>query len=162
MIAGRILFHMVGPLSLLTFGRASFAHGIPPSINRANYDVIMPSLEDITIVCESSNSQRCSAEIFISLCGLSEVLGDILPLVFDLNISARKNLARQIRKLDVDLDDWEEHLPEWLQASLGKPLKPIISGSSNLQLSLLAVRLLLRRIRLHVSSAVTLNNTYTY
>jgi hypothetical protein len=101
--------------------------------------------------CASSNSQLRSIEIFISLCSLSEILGDILPLIYDLDMSTHKNLAKKMRRLDVDLDNWEDGLPEWLQSSHGKPLSPVVSGSSNLQLSLLAVRLLLHRIRLHVT-----------
>lgn len=102
-------------------------------------------------VCGLSDKLRSSAEIFISLCSLSEVLGDILPLVYDLRTERRSGLAKQLKKLDVDFENWEEGLPKWLQGSLDKPLTPIISGCSNVQLGALSVKLLLHRIRLHVS-----------
>jgi hypothetical protein len=136
---------------ILTISRASFAHGVPPSIFEAHYDVALPSMADIISVCGSSDKLRSSAEIFICLCSLSEVLGDILPLVYDLRTKRGASLAKQLRKLDVDLDNWEQGLPEWLQGSLNKPLTPIISGCSNFQLGALSVKLLLHRIRLHVS-----------
>lgn len=142
---------------ILTIHRASFAHGVPPSIVKANYDVALPCMEDIMLVCGSSDKQRSSVEIFISLCGLSEVLGDILPLVYDLHVGRGSNLAKQLKCLDVYLDNWEDSLPQWLQGSLNKPLTPVIPGCSNFQLSALSVKLLLHRIRLHVSCFGILN-----
>lgn len=120
---------------------------MPPCILRANYDVPLPSLEDIVPSCSSESH---SAENFISLCSLSEILGDILPLVYDISTNPQNNIGKKLRQLDVDLDKWEEVLPEWLRDSLATPIKPIIAGSSNLQLAALAIKLLICRIRLRV------------
>lgn len=151
MIAGMLPVLREG-ISLLKIDRASFALGVPPNITRANYDVLLPSLDDLKLVYASSELGFQSAEIFICLCSLSEVLGDILPLIYDLsNMNPQKNIDKQLRRLEVDLDNWEDSLPWWLQQSHRKPLKPVISGSSGLQLNYLVVRLLIRRIRLHVS-----------
>jgi hypothetical protein len=137
------------------FSRASFAHGVPPNINKTNYNVPLPTLDDLKSTGLSSTCQLRSAETFISLCSLSEVLGDILPLVYDLQMNPQKDTAKRLRKLEVDLDHWEEDLPEWLHLADRRPLKPVVSGSSSLQLGFLAVRLLIRRIKLHVSSLIS-------
>jgi hypothetical protein len=130
--------------------RASFAHGVPPSITRTNYDVPLPTLDDVKST-GLSPPQYPSVEVFIALCRLSEILGDVLPLIYDLQINPQKNTVKGLRKAEVDLDQWEDELPEWLDIADRKPLLPIVSGSSSLQLGFLAVRLLISRIRLHVS-----------
>jgi hypothetical protein len=129
--------------------RAGFAHGVPPNITRTNYDTPFPTLDDFK---ETGllRRQYKSAEVFIALCRLSEILGDVLPFIYDLQMNPQKNTAKGLRKAEVDLDQWEDALPEWLDVASKKPLKPAVSGSSSLQLGFLAVKLLIRRIRLHV------------
>ena len=118
---------------------------------RVNYDVPLPSMDSLKYFCGKSTVHLQSAEIFISLCSLSQILGHILPLVYDISIDKQKHMTEQLRQLEVDLGNWEDSLPEWLQLGQRLPLKPIISGSSNLQLCFLEVKLLIRRIKLHVS-----------
>ena len=65
-------------------------------------------------------------------------------------MNPQKNTAKGLRKAEVDLDQWEDGLPEWFDVAIRKPLKPAVSGSSSLQLGFFAVKLLIRRIRLHV------------
>lgn len=130
--------------------RASFAHGVPPSITRTNYDVPLPVLDDVKST-GLSPSQYQSAEVFIALSSLSEILGDVLPLIYDLQINPQKNTVKRLRKAEVDLDVWENDLPEWLHIAERKPLLPVVSGCSSLQLGFLAVKVLIQRIRLHVS-----------
>ena len=147
MIAGEFLPGLSVACSLAW--RASFAHGVPPNITRTNYDVPLPTLDDLKATGLSCQHYQ-SAEVFIALCRLSEILGDILPLIYDLQINPQKNTARALRKSEVDLDQWEEELPNCLNIADNKPLFPVVSGSSSLQLGFLAVKLLIRRIRLHV------------
>lgn len=98
------------------------------------------------------SARQCkSAEVFIALCRLSEILGDVLPLIYDLQINPHKNTAKALRKSEVDLDQWGDEISDCLDIAERKPLVPVISGSSSLQLGFLAVKLLIRRIRLHVS-----------
>ena len=113
-------------------------------------------MDDLKLVCGTSSLHLQSAEVFISLCSLSQLLGDILPLVYDISIDKQKNTAKKLRQLDVDLDNWEDRLPEWLHSAQRRPLTPIISGSSNLLLGFLEVKLLIRRIKLHVSIAISI------
>lgn len=117
---------------------------------RTNYDVPLPTSDDLKSTGLSPQQYK-SAEVFIVLCRLSEILGDLLPVIFDLQINPQKNTAKGLRKAEVDLDEWEDELPEWLEIAAREPLVPIVSGSSSLQLGFLAVKLLIRRIQLHVS-----------
>jgi hypothetical protein len=134
----------------LNVPRASFAHGVPPNITRTNYDVPLPTLVDLTSTGLSPQHFQ-SAETFIVLCRLSEILGDILSLIYNLQINPQKNTAKGLRKSEVDLDSLEDELPEWLDIAGRRPLLPVVSGSSSLQLGFLALRLLICRIRLQVS-----------
>ena len=128
--------------------RSSFAHGIPPVVSRTQYDVPVPVLAEIVPETVQSEYRIKAAESFIRLCTLTVILGDVLPLVYDLNTN-QKDVWKQIRRLETDLDGWEDSLPSYLQPAAGD--QPSVSGSSSLRLGYLSVRLLLNRIALHVS-----------
>ncbi|KAE8379923.1 fungal-specific transcription factor domain-containing protein [Aspergillus bertholletiae] len=129
---------------------SSFAHGISPSITKSRYDVPIPTLSDITP--NHSDTRAKAATSFIHLCTLTEILGEALPLVYDLNLDP-KETWKQIHRLETDLDEWENRLPNYLRR--GNDESPGVSGSSSLQLSYLAVRLLLNRISTHVTTSST-------
>ncbi|KAE8393677.1 fungal-specific transcription factor domain-containing protein [Aspergillus alliaceus] len=131
---------------------SSFAHGISPTITKSRYDVPIPVLSDIITGPTQSDTRIKAANSFIYLCTLSEILGEVLPLVYDLNIN-QKEIRKQIRRLETDLDEWEDRLPSYLRRDSEET--PRVSGSSNLQLGYLAVRLLLNRISLHVTTLST-------
>lgn len=101
--------------------RSSFAHGIPPTITKNQYNVPLPVSESPGFVC---------------LCTLSTILGDVLPLVYDLSIGSE--IWRRIRRVEADLDQWEEESPDI---------------SSSIRLGYLSIRLLVCRISLHQASA---------
>ncbi|KAE8139974.1 fungal-specific transcription factor domain-containing protein [Aspergillus pseudotamarii] len=128
---------------------SSFAHGISPSITKSRYDVPIPMLEDIITELNQSDTRIKAANSFIHLCTLTEILGEVLPLVYDLNLDP-KETWKQIRRLEIALDEWEDRLPNYLRRDNGE--NPRVSGSSSLQLSYLAVRLLLNRISLHAAT----------
>jgi hypothetical protein len=84
------------------------------------------------------------AESFIALCALTEVLGDMRPLVYKLHMTSSKDSSKIIRRLGTNLDEWEENLPEWLSVGEANGSGPP-PGSSSLQLGLLAFKMLLCR-----------------
>ena len=115
-------FHMHLHLAIANRERSSFAHGIPPTIAKNQYDVPLP-------VSENPG--------FVHLCTLSMILGDVLPLVYDLSIGSE--IWRRIRRVEADLDQWEE--------------KSSPGIGSSIRLGYLSIRLLVCRISLHQASA---------
>ncbi|KAI9930443.1 hypothetical protein ASPWEDRAFT_109223 [Aspergillus wentii DTO 134E9] len=129
---------------------SSFSHGIPPSITSKQYDVRVPVLGDLVTKDSQSEKRIQTSECFIHLCTLSVILGDVLPLVYDLKID-QQDIWRQISCLESNLDEWESSLPIYLQGTnAGYPTT--VSGSSSLRVGYLSVRLLLCRIALHAAS----------
>lgn len=51
-----------------------------------------------------------AAEFFLSLCSLTEILGEALPLVYDLRSRSKKDTAEQLRHLKAGLDDREDSI----------------------------------------------------
>ena len=91
-----------------------------------------------------SQTRIQGAESFIALCALTEVLGDMRPLVYKLHMTSSKDSSKIIRRLRTNLDEWEENLPEWLPVDETNGSGPP-PGSSSLQLGLLAFKMLLCR-----------------
>ena len=91
-----------------------------------------------------SQTRIQGAESFIALCALTEILGDVLPLVYNLHMTSSKDSSKIIRRLGTNLDEWEENLPEWLSVGEANGSGPP-TGSSSLQLGLLAFKMLLCR-----------------
>ena len=69
--------------SLLT---SSLAHGIPPHISKDQFDVPMPTVQNLLSTGQEYEKRTRAAESFIPLCSLTQILGDILPLVYDLKL----------------------------------------------------------------------------
>lgn len=86
------------------------------------------------------------------LCTLTNILGEVLPLAYHLDVD-QKQIWRQIRRLELELCEWEDKLPGYLQPNSAD--EPRASGSSSLRLGFLSVRLLLNRIALHVCPAIS-------
>ncbi|KAF2819533.1 hypothetical protein CC86DRAFT_362382 [Ophiobolus disseminans] len=122
---------------LVTDHWSSIAYGAPPYISRGYYDVPRPTVASL-ISPKSSPQQKHATTCFVHLCTLTELLGDILPLVYHINPD-RDHLSREIERFKRDLNDLETQLPDWL------PL-PNRSGSSMLWLCFLSIRLMLARI----------------
>lgn len=128
---------------------SSVGHGIPPTINPRYYDVPIPSTTDAGSASVSATAPAYAyAEIhgnitFRHLCRLSQILGDILPLVYSLR-DTPEEIKRQIRKTECALDDWTLELPPQIQLTGSTPLT--VNGSSNLWFAYLSVRLLVCRL----------------
>ncbi|KAK2797562.1 hypothetical protein FQN50_009157 [Emmonsiellopsis sp. PD_5] len=126
---------------------ASYGHGVPPQINRNQYDVPHPSVE-VLVPQENRSEQRTkAAECYIALCVLTEILGDLLPLVYGLQQKSHNETTKALRRIRTNLDIWEDSLPEWLKTSPAHTTSPI-SGSSSLYLSFLALKMLICRVEL--------------
>ncbi|PGH02158.1 hypothetical protein AJ79_07704 [Helicocarpus griseus UAMH5409] len=126
---------------------ASYGHGVPPQINRNQYDVPLPTV-DVLVHQESALPQRAkSAECYIALCQLTENLGDLLPLIYGLQSKPRNETSKVLRRLRTNLDIWEDSLPGWLRCSPAEAPVPV-SGSSSLYLAFLTLKMLICRVEL--------------
>ncbi|KAF7950360.1 hypothetical protein EAE96_007647 [Botrytis aclada] len=125
---------------------SSFAHGVPAHIRRNEYDVPLPTLEGLLTADNHEISRIPPAECFISLCTLTEVLGDILPLLYDRRCRPITETNKLLRQLEINLDVWEESLPPW---AASKSNAEQISGLSSLRLGFLSIKMLLCRIAFH-------------
>ena len=102
----------------------------------------MPTLDSLTSP-KATSAQRMASTCFIHLCGLTELLGDILPLVYEVNPD-RIELSHSVEQLKERLNGLERRLPEWF------PL-PGMPGTSNLWFCFLSMRLLLSRVTLRAA-----------
>jgi hypothetical protein len=110
-----------------------------------HYDVPLLTIEALTAPGTGSIKRVRAAECYIALCQLTLVLGDILPLLYHIRSGNDAVAAQQVSKSEVDLRTWFNGLPSGL-CLLDYSRRPDIPGLANLQLSYLAVKMLLARI----------------
>jgi hypothetical protein len=122
---------------------SSISHGIPPSINPKYYDVPLVTL-DMVATSAMSESYRMTTSIFIQLCKLTRILGDILPHVYALRLDTDE-MWRSLRKTECALDDWEVALSPYLALN-DSPTSPIVNGASNMRFAYMSVKLLTCRL----------------
>ncbi|KAF2687602.1 C6 transcription factor-like protein [Lentithecium fluviatile CBS 122367] len=127
---------------LITDYWTSIAYGTLPHISKRFYDVPMPTPESL-VSPKATAAQKYASTCFIHLCGLTELLGDILPLVYEVKPD-RVELSGSVERLKMRLNELERQLPEWLPL----PKKP---GTSNLWFCFLSMRLLLSRVTLRAA-----------
>ncbi|KAF7919679.1 uncharacterized protein EAE97_011597 [Botrytis byssoidea] len=125
---------------------SSFAHGVPAHIRRNEYDVPLPTLKGLLTDGNHEILRIRPAECFILLCELTEILGDILPLLYDRRCRPITETNKLLRQLEINLDEWEESLPQW---GTNKSNAEQVSGLSSLKLGFLSVKMLLCRIAFH-------------
>ncbi|KAJ5095739.1 Transcription factor [Penicillium alfredii] len=134
----------------------SFGHGVPPQISKTQYDVPLPTVDVLTPPNLRTTERVRAAQCHIYLCRLTEILGELLPLVYGLQQKLPRESSKKLRQIRTDLDMWEDSLPDWLRA-------PTIHGdkiyaASSLQLAFLAVKMLVSRVELNeVNNAETDN-----
>jgi hypothetical protein len=129
------------------------------------FDVEIPSLNSLLShgvdidgdAIHSLDLRTAGAHSFRALCQLTEILGDILPLIYNTRRRKREPEVRSLRRIEAFLDDWEESLPQWLNPTSpdfqrGQP------GALNLQLSFLAVKMCICRVSLLVSLSRTMHS----
>lgn len=132
--------------------RGSLAHGVPPTISLRNYDTLLPSKEDLSSLYGEAKHQKSSAA-FLALCQLTEVLARLLPSAYNLRETSREEIEETLRAVEIDLVKWEEALPQFLK--IGSTSRPHVSGSSNLHLSFLSLKMLACLVSLHVRLDLT-------
>lgn len=129
---------------------SSFAHGVPPNIQKRYNDVPVPTLQSLLPVNVSA-AQKDAATTFFQLCLLTRTLGETLDLVYSLETNSVA-FWRVLRRLECALDDWEHELPDHLRLS-SSSAQCRVNGSSNLWFCFLSLKLLLCRLAFRVSSA---------
>lgn len=137
---------------------SSFAHGVPPNIQKRYNDIPLPTLESLLPV-NVSVAQKDAAMTFLQLCSLTRTLGDTLDLVYSLEADSG-SFWRVLRRLECALDDWESELPDFLQLS-NPSAHSRVNGSSSLWFCFLSLKLLLCRLAFRVSTALLLIPSFT-
>jgi hypothetical protein len=129
---------------------SSLTHGTPALVHKENFDVPLPLPEPL----------GSSAIVFIHLCSLTQVLGNILPLMYTLKPDSG-DMWRATRRIECSLDDLELSLSDQLRHST--PGSGIINGKSNLLLYSLTLKLALNRVAIRVcyASPLQLNPSLT-
>lgn len=126
----------------------NFAQGTPPYISKGHYDVPIPTLALLTKPNATSPKHLRAAEVYIHLCRLTEIVGDVLPLIYHVRSGNDGIAAEQTSRSEIELNRWVESRPSWLSLT-DFHNRPQVPGLANLQLSYLSVRMLLRRIAWH-------------
>lgn len=137
-------------VSLTPGNRASYGHGVPPHISRNQYDVPLPTISVLVPQANPTQQRVRTAHCYIALCQLTEILGDLLPLVYGLQPRPSKETSKILRRIRSDLDRWEDSLPDWLKVPQDQDT-PSTSGASSMQLAFLALKMLVCRVELQVS-----------
>jgi hypothetical protein len=94
-----------------------------------------------------------AAKCFIALCTLTDILGDILPLVYERPSRSEAETSKALRRLETELDKWED---SWSSVTIFHDhdidFAKLVSGSSSLRLGFLSVKMLICRIAFRVRS----------
>ncbi|EXJ93717.1 hypothetical protein A1O1_02110 [Capronia coronata CBS 617.96] len=126
----------------------NFAQGTPPYISKGHYDVPLPTVDLLTRGRPGSIKHTRAAEVYIHFCRLTEIVGDVLPLIYHIRSGNDSIAAEQTSRSEIELNRWVESRPGWLNLDEFHN-RPPVPGLLNLQLCYLAVRMLLRRIAWH-------------
>lgn len=149
MIAGRFAVNFGFPTHSDVLYRGSFGHGVPPQIAKSQYDVPLPTVDGLVPSSVRTAERVRAAHCHIALCRLTEILGELLPLVYGLQARLARESSKKLRQIRTDLDLWEDSLPDWLRAPLSNRGEQV-TASSSLHLAFLAVKMLVSRVELNV------------
>ena len=143
---------------LITDTWSSIAYGAPPHITKGYYDVPRPTVSSL-ISHKANQQQKQATTCFVHFCALTELVGLILPLVYQIEPD-RMQLSQQVAHFKRELNNLEAQLPTckplckirtliqtFVNQCTGLPL-PNQPGSSNLWFCFLSTRLLLARVTL--------------
>lgn len=125
---------------------SSFAHGVPTYVSKNQYEVPVPTVDVLMTSGMENLARRKAAECFIALCTLTEILGDILPLVYDRRQKPAPELSKPLRRFQNALDDWEDSEPAASLLKWDDNDGEIVSGSSSLKLGFLSIKMLICRV----------------
>lgn len=122
---------------------------MPPQISKNQYDVPLPTVDGLVPPSVRTTERVRAAHCHIALCKLTEILGELLPLVYGLQAKLARESSKKLRQIRTDLDLWEDSLPDWLRAPIPNRGDQV-HASSSLQLAFLAVKMLVSRVELNV------------
>ncbi|KAL4981055.1 fungal-specific transcription factor domain-containing protein [Aspergillus desertorum] len=129
----------------------SLAYGTPLQVHRAQYDVPLPSVEDI---CSNSAapSDKAAASVFVALAALTDVLARYLEHVYCVSRGFLQTNNMSEMDLEQILRDWEESPSDDLRHLVFRGINILdIPGAANFRLAYLSVKLLLRRLQLNIN-----------
>lgn len=129
---------------------------MPPQISKTQYDVPLPTVDSLVPPGVRTTERVKAAHCHIALCKLTEILGELLPLVYGLQPKLARESSKKLRQIRTDLDLWEDSLPDWLRSPLHNRGDQVHASSST-QLAFLAVKMLVSRVELNVcvSASIT-------
>lgn len=124
---------------------ASLSYGAPPNITKGFYDVPLPDtpISPGGTISNGFHSQNIAMS-FQYLCSLSQILAEILPLVYYITPEPTL-IVDKLRLSDQMLRVWEEKYPEATR------YPPKDNGRSNLHFCYLSVKLLFSRLQLRAA-----------
>lgn len=130
---------------MLDANRASLCHGTPGHIHRDQWDVDLPTLSTIFDHAKAPSAPQSEprlkgARSFIALCQLTKLLEEALSIVFSLRQDPLEQILRNLRRIDANIDEWQDSLPLWLNPS-DATFERNQPGFLNLQISFLTVKL---------------------
>lgn len=133
---------------------ASLSHGTPGHVHRDQWDVALPQLDIILDNSQTSSTatpqaRERGAESFIALCRLTQLLGDLLSVIYSLREEPLERMLKTLRRIETAVDDWQDSLPIWLNPG-ESGFERDQPGSLNLKLSFLAVKMCICRVALQV------------
>lgn len=102
---------------------------------------------------EFKDPRTMGAQSFVALCQLTEILGDILPFIYDIRRTGRDAQTRSLKRVEAALEDWEASLPPALNAK-SLEFQRKYPGALNLHLSFLAVKMCISRVSLLVRGII--------
>jgi hypothetical protein len=94
---------------LISDSWSSVAYGAPPHITKGYYDVPVPTVGSL-ISHKASPQQKQATTCFVHLCALTELVGLILPLLFQIEPD-RMQLSREVAHFKRELNNLEAKLP---------------------------------------------------
>ncbi|KAL3463615.1 fungal-specific transcription factor domain-containing protein [Aspergillus heterothallicus] len=127
----------------------SLAYGTPLQVHRAQYDVPLPTVEDI---CPNAASdlEKAAASVFVALTTLTDVLSHYLEHVYSVSRTFQPSSLSEA-DLEQILRDWEESLSDDVRHLVLRGINLEIPGAANFRLAYLSVKLLLYRIQLNMN-----------
>ncbi|KAL4806233.1 fungal-specific transcription factor domain-containing protein [Aspergillus unguis] len=129
----------------------SLAYGTPLQVHRAQYDVPLPTVNDI---CPNTapEHEKAAASVFVAFASLTDILARYLEHVCSVSKEFSQSTVSEIR-LEQILRDWEDSLGDDVRHIVLRGIHLDIPGAANFRLAYLSVKLLLRRLQLSTNKA---------
>ncbi|EPS36717.1 hypothetical protein H072_9709 [Dactylellina haptotyla CBS 200.50] len=132
---------------------SSVSYGTPPNIVKGCYDVQLPEPKPVSSPKTNGHSSAngyplpspCCSNSFYSLCSLSQILAEMLPMVYNLNPDPAL-MIETLKTTAVMLRRWEDAAADSARRAATKDY-----ASSNLQFCYLSVKLLFSRLSLRAA-----------